>query len=291
MTRTLFVGEPSARDLGDLRAGGPGAGERPSPPWRRPSPARHRRTMPSGRAVDAVARAVITEAGHGEHFGHGTGHGIGLATHESPSLGTSAPDTPAAVADGLLGRARCLPGRRDGRAHRGPRPRRCGGRPWCERTHPVPAGRAASSADGRPAGVACRHAALGSVLVGLIARRSVIAGRPMRAPQAVPMSDPGGPVPAPAEASRASRRPARRICQQMLRSTARAATPRPARSSSSCTSGCTKPPCTLARGEADSTVVYSDGTTTGMGMGWEGAVPAPAVPAPAVPVPEPTLAP
>jgi Xaa-Pro aminopeptidase len=50
--------------------------------------------MPSGRAIDAVARAVIDEAGHGPHFGHGTGHGIGLATHEAPSLGKSAPETP-----------------------------------------------------------------------------------------------------------------------------------------------------------------------------------------------------
>ena len=36
---------------------------------------------------------MIAEAGHGDHFGHGTGHGIGLATHEAPSLGKSAPDT------------------------------------------------------------------------------------------------------------------------------------------------------------------------------------------------------
>jgi Xaa-Pro aminopeptidase len=34
--------------------------------------------------VDAVARAVITAAGHGEHFIHRTGHGIGLDTHEAP---------------------------------------------------------------------------------------------------------------------------------------------------------------------------------------------------------------
>ena len=40
------------------------------------------------------ARAVIEAAGHGAHFGHGTGHGIGLATHEAPSLGTAAPDAP-----------------------------------------------------------------------------------------------------------------------------------------------------------------------------------------------------
>jgi Xaa-Pro aminopeptidase len=37
---------------------------------------------------------VIEAAGHGAHFGHGTGHGIGLATHESPSLGRFAPDVP-----------------------------------------------------------------------------------------------------------------------------------------------------------------------------------------------------
>ena len=50
--------------------------------------------LPSGREVDGVARAVIAAAGHGDHFGHGTGHGIGLATHEAPSLGTLAADTP-----------------------------------------------------------------------------------------------------------------------------------------------------------------------------------------------------
>ena len=44
--------------------------------------------------MDAAAREVIEAAGHGEHFGHGTGHGIGLATHEAPSLGQSAADTP-----------------------------------------------------------------------------------------------------------------------------------------------------------------------------------------------------
>jgi Xaa-Pro aminopeptidase len=97
MTRTLFVGAPSGRHLDiyrlvaraqaaaieqleaaveQLRAG---SGEGP---------------LPSGRAIDAAARDVIEAAGHGEHFGHGTGHGIGLATHESPPLGLFAPETP-----------------------------------------------------------------------------------------------------------------------------------------------------------------------------------------------------
>ena len=91
MTRTLFVGEPSSRDLTvyELVARAQGAaisaletavatdGE-----------------LPSGRVIDGVARAVIAEGGHAERFGHGTGHGIGLATHEGPSLGVKATDTP-----------------------------------------------------------------------------------------------------------------------------------------------------------------------------------------------------
>ena len=39
-----------------------------------------------GKDVDAAARSVIAEAGHGEHFGHGLGHGVGLQIHEAPSV-------------------------------------------------------------------------------------------------------------------------------------------------------------------------------------------------------------
>jgi Xaa-Pro aminopeptidase len=44
------------------------------------------RPGPEGREVDAVARTVIDEAGHAEHFGHGLGHGVGLEVHEGPRL-------------------------------------------------------------------------------------------------------------------------------------------------------------------------------------------------------------
>ncbi len=44
------------------------------------------------RAVDRVAREVITDAGYGALFTHRTGHGIGLETHEEPYLVESNPE-------------------------------------------------------------------------------------------------------------------------------------------------------------------------------------------------------
>jgi Xaa-Pro aminopeptidase len=43
-------------------------------------------------AIDAAAREHIDQAGHGAHFGHGTGHGIGLGVHEWPVVGKDSPD-------------------------------------------------------------------------------------------------------------------------------------------------------------------------------------------------------
>ena len=75
-TRTVAAGAPSEHgaeiyqlvleaQLAGLEAVAPGAG---------------------GRDVDAVARRMIDAAGHGEHFGHGLGHGVGLEVHEAPRL-------------------------------------------------------------------------------------------------------------------------------------------------------------------------------------------------------------
>jgi Xaa-Pro aminopeptidase len=38
----------------------------------------------TGKEADAIARDLITQAGYGEQFGHGLGHGIGLEVHEPP---------------------------------------------------------------------------------------------------------------------------------------------------------------------------------------------------------------
>jgi len=90
MTRTLFVGEPRAADLEvyDLVAGAQAAAiDFLRAAIAEPDPS------PSGREVDALAREVISARGR-EPFGHSLGHGIGLATHELPTLGRRAPETP-----------------------------------------------------------------------------------------------------------------------------------------------------------------------------------------------------
>ena len=53
----------------------------------------------NGEQVDKLARTVIEQAGHGNEFGHGLGHGIGLAAHEEPRLGPGSSDI---VANGMV---------------------------------------------------------------------------------------------------------------------------------------------------------------------------------------------
>jgi len=90
MTRTLFVGEPYRDDLAvyDLVARAQQAvideltARVVAPP------------LPDGLALDAVARGVIDADGRWPAYGHGLGHGIGLATHELPRLGRTATADP-----------------------------------------------------------------------------------------------------------------------------------------------------------------------------------------------------
>ena len=50
------------------------------------------RAAAAGKEVDAVAREMISEAGYGDRFGHGLGHGVGLEVHEGPRLATTSED-------------------------------------------------------------------------------------------------------------------------------------------------------------------------------------------------------
>jgi Xaa-Pro aminopeptidase len=91
MTRTLFVGEPTERDLAvyglvhKAQAAAIAQLEAISGADL---------DIPSGRDLDAIARGVIEADGRWPAFAHGLGHGIGLATHEAPSLSRSASDGP-----------------------------------------------------------------------------------------------------------------------------------------------------------------------------------------------------
>lgn len=40
----------------------------------------------TGKALDGIAREIISRNGHSEHFGHGLGHSVGLDIHERPRL-------------------------------------------------------------------------------------------------------------------------------------------------------------------------------------------------------------
>jgi Xaa-Pro aminopeptidase len=46
----------------------------------------------TGMEADRLARDVLEERGYGARFGHGLGHGVGLAVHEAPRLSTESED-------------------------------------------------------------------------------------------------------------------------------------------------------------------------------------------------------
>jgi Xaa-Pro aminopeptidase len=80
MTRTVVLGPPAAwqKELYALVAAAQRAGIEAAAPGAAIT------------AVDAAARDMIAGAGHGEHFSHGLGHGVGLEIHEEPMLGPPA---------------------------------------------------------------------------------------------------------------------------------------------------------------------------------------------------------
>jgi Xaa-Pro aminopeptidase len=76
ITRTVFVGEPGEEHRAVYEA--VRAAQQAAFDAIRPGVA--------AQDVDRAARAVISEAGHGDRFVHRTGHGIGLDLHEPPYI-------------------------------------------------------------------------------------------------------------------------------------------------------------------------------------------------------------
>ncbi|HEY9243189.1 MAG TPA: aminopeptidase P family protein [Streptosporangiaceae bacterium] len=77
MTRTVALGAPAGwqREIYDLVAAAQQAGIDAAVPGADVA------------QVDGAARGLISQAGHGDHFQHGLGHGVGLEVHEAPIMG------------------------------------------------------------------------------------------------------------------------------------------------------------------------------------------------------------
>lgn len=77
MTRTFVLGEPAdwQREIYSIVAQAQHAGRDALDPGT------------ATRDVDAAARAIIDDAGYGDSYVHGLGHGVGLQIHEAPGIG------------------------------------------------------------------------------------------------------------------------------------------------------------------------------------------------------------
>ncbi|MGB6244726.1 aminopeptidase P family protein [Gordonia sp. (in: high G+C Gram-positive bacteria)] len=83
MTRTFVLGEPQEwqREIHRLVQAAQKAGREALVPGTELA------------EVDAAARRVIADAGYGEYYVHGLGHGVGLQIHEGPGIGAAASGT------------------------------------------------------------------------------------------------------------------------------------------------------------------------------------------------------
>ena len=124
MTRTLFVGEPAARDLERLRARRRGPRRRRSTPLEAAVRGRTGRCRAAGPWTPSPAPSSTMPATASTSA---TAPGTASASRRTrrPSLGKPRGRHAAAQPDRLLGRARGLPRGRDGRPHRGPHRPRC----------------------------------------------------------------------------------------------------------------------------------------------------------------------
>jgi Xaa-Pro aminopeptidase len=82
MTRTVFFGKPRSklRDVYEIVRAAQQLGVDSARPG-----------MSAGE-LDELVRGFIKDAGYGEHFGHGLGHGVGLEIHEAPRLRSGGTD-------------------------------------------------------------------------------------------------------------------------------------------------------------------------------------------------------
>ena len=94
MTRTLFVGEPTERDLGVYGVVAASQDVVFDKLNEAVPLAQRGHALPIGRELDVLARSVIDADGRWPAYGHGLGHGIGIAVHELPGLGRRSPNVP-----------------------------------------------------------------------------------------------------------------------------------------------------------------------------------------------------